>query len=190
MHIHNTRALLIQRILDGLKDDYLDVLEKNAERVKSYPVWKAIQQRRKNIKLEKLGVIDKSYTEPKLATWIRLGAHVGTDVLCIESVGRMLESFISKYNGAQNIETFDYAHIRCNSVDITSGDYKCEAFTDIGTEGSHFVRFTAGCDIMGRHYWRVTLYYATNRIFGEAKFDDEQQAIQATMEVIKDECLV
>lgn len=181
-------AKLAQQIKDGQKDEHLDTLQCNAERVICYEVWKAVDERRKQIRLEKKGIAEEPYTAPEVAGWIKVGAHTSLDIECIESVGRLLDRVRCAYPFIDDVETFDKGHIRCRSLNVDVGLALTEAHTELGSEG-HNVRFTAGIDAGGIPYWNVQVQ-AAKKVPVYVKYDTEEEAILSTFEVIEDECLL
>lgn len=182
-------ATLIQQIADGLKDEHLDTLQRNADKVVCYAVWKAVEDRRKAISLEKAGVKEPNYIAPDVAGWVKVGAHTALDKECIESVGRLLDAVRTAYPFIDDIETFSLAHIRCRSLAKDVGLSLCEAFTELGTTSSHHVKFIAGKDNDGIPYWSVTLKSNGLQV-ASVNYAAEEAAIKSTLEVINDECLL
>lgn len=189
METKHKYAVLVQQIEDGLKDEHLGALQRNADRVVCYAVWKAVEARRKAIRLEKQGIKEPTYVEPNVAGWVNVGAHSALDKECIESVGRLLDAVRLAHPFIDDIETFSLAHIRCRSLAKDVGLSLCEAFTELGANNSHHVKFIAGKDMEGVPYWSVTL--KSNGIqVASVNYGAEEAAVQSTLEVIRDECLL
>lgn len=189
METKHKYAKLEKQIRDGQKDAFLNALQKNADNVVCYAIWKAVEERRKTIKLEKKGVVEKAYIAPFIADWIRVGAHTVQDNPCIESVARLLDKVFVVYPNIRDIETFSLAHVRCRSLAADVGLAQCEAFTELGETASHYVKFIAGKDNEGLPYWSVTVKVG-ERVIASVNYSDEEEAIAATLQVIEDECLL